>query len=249
MDNLLIAGRYVSQFVFVEMEVGEGTMDDREGYDGIIGMRRPPKDDKKYEPFKTTLLDYLVNAGIVSDAIFTFRFCGKPGVREDSWFENGNVVFGGVRADHHRSSIAYVSLYKSRQWMIKIDRIEYGNVLLCRKCLAAVDTGYTVTHAPIGPSNILLRNSVVEIYVDGILHVLPENLPRVRPIKITFASRTFILPPEELTRSTNDVNVFGLQMIQDSTDIEWVLGVSLLRHFLAVFDQQNNRMGFAAVQC
>ncbi|OON17817.1 hypothetical protein X801_06340 [Opisthorchis viverrini] len=130
-----------------------------------------------------------------------------------------------------------------------VHSIEYGNVLLCRKCLAAVDTGYTVTHAPRGPSNILLRNSVVEIYVDGILHVLPNNLPRVRPIKITFASRTFILPAEELTRSTNDVNVFGLQMIQDSTDTEWVLGVSFLRHFLTIFDQQHKRMGFAAVQC
>ncbi|TGZ74422.1 hypothetical protein CRM22_000939 [Opisthorchis felineus] len=203
-DQLWLAGYFISQFTFVEMVECSGAGDNREAYDGIIGMRRSPENDDSYELFKTTILDYVVNAGIVKDAVFSFRFCGQPGVRGQSWFLDGNLNFGGIRVGYFHPPIVVLPLYQSQQWVIDVSSIEYGDVVLCKPCRAQVDTGSPDTYAPEEASNILLKNSVVEELAGKILHVRLHNLHRVRSMKITMATHVFLLSSQELTRYVSE---------------------------------------------
>ncbi|TGZ49541.1 hypothetical protein CRM22_010908, partial [Opisthorchis felineus] len=140
-----LAGHLFPQFTFVEMVESFGTGDDRERHDGILGMRRAPENDQSYEIFKTTILDYVMNAGIAADAIFTFRFCGQHGVRGDSWFIHGNLEFGGTRTDYYHPPIVSLPLYQATQWVVDITSIQYGDAVLCNLCRAHVDTGSSDT--------------------------------------------------------------------------------------------------------
>ncbi|TGZ49538.1 hypothetical protein CRM22_010905 [Opisthorchis felineus] len=248
-DNILIAGHPIEQFAFVEMIYSSIAVDVSEGFDGIVGMRKPQGSKKRGEIFKVTLIDHLLATGSVSQAIFTFRFCGQPGVRRFSWFENGNLILGGVREDFHHLPIVYLPTYQSKQWTVYIDSIVYGDVVLCKPCRVRVDTGASVTHAPVNPSNILLQNSVVEVYEGGVLHVPLQNLPYLLPISINMRSHTFTLQPEQLVREISGVYAFGIEAIQDISENQWLFGISFLRHFHTIFDQQSTRVGFAAVNC
>ncbi|KER32301.1 hypothetical protein T265_01716 [Opisthorchis viverrini] len=248
-DELVIQGHCVPEFIFVEMARIAGSVDKREGYDGVFGMKRPKKTHMAWEFFNTTLIDYLVSADIVQDGRFTFRFCGQPGVRGVSWFERGDLVFGGIMADHHHMPIVYLPVFESKLWTIYADSISYGNIILCAPCRIAVDTGSPVTYAPTRSSQILLKNSVIEEYANGILHVEPRNLPYVREITVTLRSQIFTLPPAELLRYKSEVHVYGIQLEPDVRKKEWIFGISFLRRFLTIFDQQNNQMGFASVKC
>ncbi|OON17622.1 hypothetical protein X801_06539 [Opisthorchis viverrini] len=244
-----MAGRLIPKFTFVEMVESSGAGDDREGYDGIIGMRRPPENAEDCEFLKTTILDYVLNAGIVNDGIFTFRFCGQHGVRGDSWFVHGNLEFGGTRNDYFYPPIVSLPLHQGTQWVVDITSIEYGDVVLCRLCRVHVDTGSPDTFAPAESSNKLLQNSVVEKHDDGMFHVLPHNLHHLHPLKIKLGSRVFTLLPKELTRFSVGFHHFAIQMEAKAAETTWTLGVSILRHFYLMFDQQSNQMGFAAVKC
>ncbi|TGZ49544.1 hypothetical protein CRM22_010911 [Opisthorchis felineus] len=248
-DNLLIEEHCIPSFIFVEMMKIAGSVDKREGYDGVFGMKRPEKSHVAWEFFGTTLIDHLVNADIVEGGVFTFRFCGQPGVRGVSWFERGDLVFGGVRADHHYEPIVYLPVWESKQWIVYVDRIAYGNIILCTACRVIVDSGSPVTYAPKRSTRILLKHSVVEEYANGILHIEPQNLPHVREINVTLRSQIFTLPPKELIRYKSEVHVFGIQLEPNVQKKEWVFGISFLRHFLTIFNQQRNQLGFALVNC
>ncbi|KAG5454690.1 hypothetical protein CSKR_104939 [Clonorchis sinensis] len=208
MDQLWLAGRLFPQFTFVEIVESSGAGDDREGYDGILGMRRPPENDESCDFLKTTILDYVVNAGIVNDAIFTFRFCGQHGIRGDSWFVHGNLEFGGTRPDYFYPPIVSLPLYQATQWLVDITSIEYGDVVLCNLCRGYVDTGSPDTYAPVAASNKLLEASVVRQHVDGMFHVLPHDLHQVHPLKIKLGHRVYTLLPQQLTRFVSDYLVW-----------------------------------------
>ncbi|KER32302.1 LOW QUALITY PROTEIN: hypothetical protein T265_12844, partial [Opisthorchis viverrini] len=115
-----LADRLLPQITFVEMVIGHGAVDGREGHDGILGMKKPSKNDKGYEYFKTTILDHVLNAGIVMDAVFTFRFCGQQGVRGDSWFTHGNLEFGGTRMGYFHPPMVRLPLFQATQWLVDI---------------------------------------------------------------------------------------------------------------------------------
>lgn len=248
-DQLRIAGRMIPHFTFAEVVESSGAVDDRKGYDGIFGMRRPPESAESCKFLKTTFLDFIMDAKLVNDAIFTFRFCGQPGVRGDSWFVRGNLNFGETRWDYYHPPIVNLPLHQGTQWVIDITSIQFGDVTLCNPCRAHVDTGSPDAFAPAEVSNVFLKNSVVEKHTDGMLHVCPHNLHLVRPLKIKLQSHVFTLPPQELTRYTVGFHHFAIQANADSGDTTWTLGVSLLRHFYLLFDQQSYQMGFAAVKC
>ncbi|OON17621.1 hypothetical protein X801_06538, partial [Opisthorchis viverrini] len=121
-DQLWIAGRMIPHFTFAEVVESSGAVDDRKGYDGIFGMRRPPESFESCKFLKTTFLDFIMDAKLVNDAIFTFRFCGQPGVRGDSWFVRGNLNFGETRWDYYHPPIVNLPLHQGTQWVIDITR-------------------------------------------------------------------------------------------------------------------------------
>ncbi|OON18986.1 hypothetical protein X801_05155, partial [Opisthorchis viverrini] len=75
MDTVSIAGNPIEQFAFVEMIYSSISVDTSEGFDGIIGMRKPQGDHKRGDIFKITLTDHLLATGSIAEGIFTFRFC------------------------------------------------------------------------------------------------------------------------------------------------------------------------------
>ncbi|TGZ49539.1 hypothetical protein CRM22_010906 [Opisthorchis felineus] len=249
MDEFWFAGRLFPKFTFVEMVEGYGTGDIREGYDGIIGMRRPPENEESCEVFKTTILDHVVDAGIVKDAAFTFRFCGRHGVRGDSWFIHGNLEFGGIRLDYFHPPIVSLPIYQATQWVVDITSVQYGDVVLCNPCRAHVDTGSPDTFAPAEVLDTLLKHSVVEKHANGVLYVHPHSLYLVQPLKLKMDSHVFTLWPQELTRFTAGFYQFAIQVDSDDSETTWTLGISLLRHLYVLFNQTSNQMGFAAVKC
>ncbi|KAG5454688.1 saccharopepsin [Clonorchis sinensis] len=243
-----IAGRTIPLFTFVEVVEMSGAGDHRKEYDGIIGMRRPPKIAESCEFLKTTFLDCIVNARLVNDAVFTFRFCGQPGVHGDSWFVRGNLNFGDTREDYYHAPFVNLPLYQATQWLVDITSIHYGDVMLCNPCRAHIDTGSPDTFAPAGASSVLLQHSVVESLDDGMLHVCPHKLLLVQPLKIKLHSRVFTLSPEELTREVS--NYFGVDACVDCCYLTNVFSCLCFFWFrmLDITISQYKRMQMAVIQ-
>ncbi|KAG5454545.1 Pepsin-3 [Clonorchis sinensis] len=130
-----------------------------------------------------------------------------------------------------------------------ISRIEYGEKVLCHPCRVIVDTGSASSFGPRKSLKKVLASDGLQDIGHGVLYALPENVHRVQPIKITMRSRTFILNGEELVRFWSEKYIFALIIDLDPETKDWIFGISLLRFFHTIFDQQNSQVGFAERQC
>ncbi|KAG5454546.1 Vacuolar protein sorting-associated protein 13D [Clonorchis sinensis] len=121
-DNLLIGGHCVEQFQFVEMHTSSAVVVPGQEYDGVFATKKLHGEDAESEQSTVCLLDSILNTGGVATPVFTFRFCGSPGVLGDSWFEHGDLVFGEVRAAYHQLPVYFLPVYTSQQWKVYVDR-------------------------------------------------------------------------------------------------------------------------------
>ncbi|KER20644.1 hypothetical protein T265_10853 [Opisthorchis viverrini] len=126
-----------------------------------------------------------------------------------------------------------------------ICRISYGDKVLCHPCRVIVDTGSPNSFGPRKSLQKVLAKDGLEDIGHGVLYALPENLLRVQPIKITMRSNTFTLSGDELVREWNEKFIFAIIIDLDAETKDWIFGVSLLRFFHTIFDQQNSQVGVA----
>ncbi|OON21760.1 hypothetical protein X801_02341 [Opisthorchis viverrini] len=108
------------------------------------------------------------------------------------------MLLGSLPAECFNEPIVYVQLQDAKQWDIVITKIEYDDQIICELCNCLIDTGTPTTIMPHEAANRILRNSEIKDNGQGLFHVLHEDLPRVKDLKITIGVYVFVLPPKAL---------------------------------------------------
>ncbi|KER32195.1 hypothetical protein T265_01630 [Opisthorchis viverrini] len=127
--------------------------------------------------------------------------------------------------------------------------IEYDDQIICELCNCLIDTGTPTTIMPHEAANRILRNSEIKDNGQGLFHVLHEDLPRVKDLKITIGVYVFVLPPKALLIRKPRYNIYGLAHVPHYQEDKCIIGVSVLRSFVSIFDEKDSQMGFAVVAC
>ncbi|TGZ60797.1 hypothetical protein CRM22_008331 [Opisthorchis felineus] len=170
------------------------------------------------------------------DGLFGMR---KPPVNSRKRIFDPTLISLAVRA----------GLAEKEVFAFRFCGIEYGDQIICELCKCLIDTGTPTTIIPHAAASRILRNSEIKDNGQGVFHVLHEDLPRVKDLKITIGVREFVLPPKALLIQKPGYNIYGLAHVPNYQKDKWIIGVSVLRSFVSLFDEKDSQMGFAVVAC
>ncbi|WFD20569.1 cathepsin D [Malassezia caprae] len=197
---------------------------------GIAGLSHPSIQafDSKYKPFFTELRDQkAVHQGV-------FQFTLKAG--------NGSTLeLGRIDESKFNGKLTWVNYNPALGFYLMTAKVN-GN-----KILAIIDSGTTLIIGPTGQVRSLLQKlpNVSMFTKDNTLY---GRFPCNQPPKVTFnfGGKDFTLGKDQVSygKSGNDcvLSVVG----QDNLPLHaWVVGDSFFQMASIVFDQDNNRVGFA----
>ncbi|CAB4419075.1 unnamed protein product [Rhizophagus irregularis] len=209
--------------------------------DGILGLGY---DGLSTVPGSTTPFTNMVNQKLIPKKIFSVLL--RPARLGSSLF-GGEYLFGGIDPSLFTGAITYTPVTKKLFWQISIDSVELNNSVLASKNDVIVDTGSTL---------MVLGTKVVKSIHDKLKGKLdsktktwqvPCNLSKsdklsIRVNKVPFFVDTADLIRERVNPKSNDWCYSGIASTDENV---WILGGVFLKNVYAVFDQEQNRVGFA----
>ncbi|KAL3674595.1 hypothetical protein V7S43_000539 [Phytophthora oleae] len=215
---------------------------------GIMGLGR----------HRSTVMSYMVNAGRVTQNLFTLCFA------EDG----GEVVFGGVDYSHHTSDVGYTPLLNdnSAYYPVHVKDIRMNGVSLGIDAGTInsgrgviVDSGTTDTFFDAkGSRNFMkaFRDAAGQEYSEKRMKLTDDELAALPTISIILSGmkgdgtddvQLDIPGSQYLTPSDNDGTYYGNFHFSERSG--GVLGASTMVGFDVIFDMENQRVGFAESDC
>jgi len=226
---------------------------DNDPADGICGLGFPSLAEGNIIP----PFDNLMKLGVLPANEFSFYLGGNP--RNPN--ENSYLLLGGRDSTLTYSFAPVVSEY---YWAVRMSAVNVSSgVLLCSSgCAALIDTGTSFIAVPSAAETALVSTfrkllslsilSIFESISDIQFDCSKSSL--LPDITFTIASTEYTLSYDqyvyEIVSSSSGETLYcalAFQPFSGSQSTEaWVLGGTFLRAYTAVFDRQNNRIGFAS---
>jgi cathepsin D len=153
--------------------------------------------------------------------------------------KQGMLTLGGVDTSLFTGQITYTPITDDEWYVIKMGEVSVNGHRALFGGHAIVDSGTSCLAGPTSDVNSLL----------GHIHVNEDcsGLSKNPNITINIAGRDFTLAPEDYTiqyQGQCQVCIQGFDL-PPSTPFKWILGDSFMHAYYTVFDQGNNRLGFA----
>lgn len=236
-DDLNMGGLVVKQQEFAEVTdaSGLGAAYKLGKFDGILGMAFPILSVNNVP----TCFENLMNQNLVEEGKFAF-YLGN------SRSDKGELVLGGVDEAHYTGDITWVDLMAATYWQIALDSFTVDGTTYASNTKAIVDSGTSILT---GPSDIVaqLAESIgaKEIIAGEYLVACDyDNLP---DFKFEIDSKFYTLSPEDYLIPDGDLCLLGMMGldIPRPTGPLWILGDVFMRKYYTVFDQENEKVGFA----
>lgn len=236
-DDLDMGGLVVKQQEFAEVTdaSGLGAAYKLGKFDGILGMAFPILSVNNVP----TCFENLMNQNLVEEGKFAF-YLGN------SRSDKGELVLGGVDEAHYTGDITWVDLMAATYWQIALDSFTVDGTTYASNTKAIVDSGTSILT---GPSDIVaqLAESIgaKEIIAGEYLVACDyDNLP---DFKFEIDSKFYTLSPEDYLIPDGDLCLLGMMGldIPRPTGPLWILGDVFMRKYYTVFDQENEKVGFA----
>lgn len=237
-DTLNMGGLVVQNQEFAEVTNAEGlgAAYKMGKFDGILGMAFGLLSVNH----ATTPFDNLVNQGLVEKAEFSF-FLGNSNE------EAGELLLGGVDPAYYTGDITYVPLLSPTYWEITLDNFEVNGVsyVTSSEHKAIVDSGTSILTGPaaevskiaeaLGGKEIVPGEYFVKCDYDG-----PN-------FDFTINGNVYTLTPQDYLIPDGNLCLLGLMAldIPAPTGPLWILGDVFMRKYYTVFDEANQRVGFA----
>ncbi|ETL81222.1 hypothetical protein, variant 1 [Phytophthora nicotianae] len=215
---------------------------------GIMGLGR----------HRSTVMSYMLNAGRVTQNLFTLCFAG----------DGGELVFGGVDYSHHTSDVGYTPLINdnSAYYPVHVKDIRMNGVSLGIDAGTInsgrgviVDSGTTDTFFDSKGSRTFMkafRNAAGREYSEKRMDLTADELAALPTISIILSGmkgdgtddvQLDIPASSYLTPSDNAESYYGNFHFSERSG--GVLGASTMIGFDVIFDTENKRVGFAESDC
>ncbi|KAH8821183.1 aspartic peptidase domain-containing protein [Xylogone sp. PMI_703] len=234
-DSLSIAGLNVS----MPFGIANTTSDDFNSFpmDGILGLAQTKGSTPNF-------LETLTAAKLLQSNIF-----GISINRASDGPNNGEINFGAVDSSRFQGSIGYIPVADSSdgEWAIPLDSAGFGDKQAdIGDQLAYIDTGTSYIFAP--PEDAIAFHAVVpgSQSSDNVTFLVPCKT--TTPATVTFGGVSYDIDPidwvgfKSKDPSMCTSNIYGHSVVADGG---WLLGDTFLKNVYAVFDVDENRIGFA----
>lgn len=204
-------------------------------FDGILGMAFSVLSVNHI----ATPFTNLVSQGMVESGEFAF-FLGNANEEE------GELLLGGVDPAHYTGEFTYVPLLAATYWEITLDGVTVdGTSMLPTSGKAIVDSG---TSLLTGPSEQVAKIASIlgakEVIAGEYFMKCDMNAP---DIVFNIDGKDYNLSPVDYLIPDGNICLLGMMGldIPEPTGPLWILGDVFMRKYYTVFDQTNERVGFA----
>ncbi|EEY64098.1 aspartyl protease family A01B, putative [Phytophthora infestans T30-4] len=215
---------------------------------GIMGLGR----------HRSTVMSYMLNAGRVTQNLFTLCFAG----------DGGELVFGGVDYSHHTSDVGYTPLLddKSAYYPVHVKDIRMNGVSLGIDAGTInsgrgviVDSGTTDTFFDSKGSRAFMKafqNAAGREYSEKRMDLTADELAALPTISIILSGMKgdgtediqLDIPASSYLTPSDKVGSYNGNF-HFSERSGGVLGASTMIGFDVIFDTENKRVGFAESDC
>lgn len=262
-DDVTIGGITVKNQLFSEADVISGF--EKDAADGLVGLGR------SIDKNKTTLLDNMIDQGLIPEALFSIYFTSDSSETEEA----GQLVLGGIDHDKYLGELVYSNLVNEEKgWRIRVENVVLDfsgkqsttneilnvteqnpdKVVYCKDgCNTLLDTGASFIVIP-KVEGALLLEKMGAVKKEGTADFIApncEDLSALPDFVVTISGREFRLEPENYIVKIEGSCYIGIGVapgLFGMMDPPWILGGPFLRQFYTVFDQGNKRIGFASVK-
>jgi len=242
-DTTGLGGVSISNFSFGEVTTEAADVFGDAPFDGILGLG-PAKAAIDQVPMP---MAQLVAQGKIQHNIFSAYLASK--------YLNGSksstLVLGGTDSQFYTGDFTYVPVAKAAAllpyWLVSASDIKVGgnSIKACNwltGCYMVVDTGTSVLAGPVSSVNKLIQ-PIGNVSADC------SNVDQLPTISITLNGKDFELGPEFYVLRGTDENgavqcQLGIEGVNAGVPI-WILGDPFLRKYYTVWDEEQNRVGFA----
>ncbi|EXJ77698.1 hypothetical protein A1O3_09927 [Capronia epimyces CBS 606.96] len=227
-------------FANYTLEMGFGlasnASDDFNNYpmDGILGLGRPSSDQLG----TPTVMQVLDQQGDLSDNVVGIHL-----QRNADGAKDGQITFGGVDSSKFNGKIGYTKTANQQNWEIAADDagVDGKGAGFSGKS-AIIDTGTSYVLMP--PSDAATLHALISgSSHNGEVYIVPCS--STASVYFTFSGVKYAISPKDYVGKESgsgcQSNIVGHQAFGPD---QWILGDVFLKNVYAVFDFDNNRIGF-----
>ncbi|KAJ1330673.1 hypothetical protein BSLG_009125 [Batrachochytrium salamandrivorans] len=229
-DLLKMGNARIHNQKFLESAEETDSVFTKSSFNGIVGLGYR----YRLKSNSTTLMDSLINNGLIRNNIFSFYFAPKE--------QSGSVLMlGGYDPEHVVSHITWIPVIdNSSYWLVSVDAITFGFLILSIGGQVIFDSGTNLIAG--NPELVRMLNARLHPVVadDGSTIVACEGQPSMT---FVFNATPFTLLPSDYLLPYNGTHCqSSLVPIDIPTDV-WVLGNVFLHKVYSVFDMDNELVG------
>jgi len=216
-------------------------------FDGLVGMGY----DALAAKGMTTPFTQLMKSDKCEEKVFAFYMNKEKKTDEET--VGGEMTLCGLDANHYTGDLLYVPVTRKAYWQFTVDSVEVNAEKFSTNFEAIADTG---TSLITGPKEIVDKlNRAVgadQNPMNGQWMIDCKNLDSMPTVTFKIAGKPFSLTPDQYVMkvkpiATMDVTLClsgfaGVDMPQGPM---WILGDVFISQYYTVFDQGQDRIGFA----
>lgn len=238
-DELDMGGLKITKQEFAEVTdaTGLGAAYMIGKFDGILGLAFPVLSVNKVP----TCFENAVDQKLVDEPIFSF-FLGNS---DD---EAGELMFGGMNADHYSGDITWVNLLASTYWEITLGGLNIDGKSYVTDAKAIVDSGTSILT---GPTEIVasIAASIGAKEIIAGEYMVGCNYDTLPNFDFVIDGKTYSLSAKDYLIPDGDLCLLGIMGmdVPAPTGPLWILGDVFMRKYYTVFDANpaQPRVGFA----
>jgi cathepsin D len=234
----------VEKQVFLESLQEPGPTFAQSKFDGLVGMGY----DAIGVPGQHTPFYQLMQSDKCPEKVFAFYLN-----RNEKDEAGGELTLCGTDSSHYSGELTYVPLSKEAYWQFTVDSITVDAQKISTDFEAIADSG---TSLIVGPKDVVDRLQEAigaeQNPMNGQYMVDCNNIPNMPTITFTIGGKKFPLTPDQYVEKIKPIPSRDITLcLSGFTGMDlpqgpmWILGDVFLGQYYTVFDQGQNRLGFA----
>lgn len=237
-DSAEVGGATVTGQLFAEITdvSGLGAAFKVGKFDGILGLGWPSISVNGMP----TVFENMIAQKAVSEPVFAFYLSEQDGV-------DGELDFGGVDSKHYSGNFTYVPLSSETYWEVALGGMEINGKSVTSVPKAIVDSGTSLLAGPKAEVKEIAKLVGATPFLNGEYLINCDKNSSGIDIDIMLGGNKFTLTPNDYIIPDQTLCLFAMVGIDIPAPAGplWILGDPWMRKFYTVFDQGQQRLGFA----
>ncbi|KAF9232454.1 acid protease [Melanogaster broomeanus] len=240
-------------FVITNQSIGDALYyADFEGVDGIIGVGPVILTEGTLSPDTNGLIPTVMN-NLISQGLIEYQILGVYFAPATSYNDTSESSFSSGVYTAYEGELTYTPVTETYPaayyWGINVTSSTYGDMTVIPVSTAGiVDTGTT---------QVLLADDFFAVYMQaipgayldqhtGLIEIPSKSVPYMQPLNFSIGGQIFSMDvAAQLIPTDQNTAWGGVASKQYGVGLDFIIGQKFMERFYAVFDTDNNRIGFA----